>query len=87
VGIEVETNRYELLDLRALPVLVALCAGIAAYADLVGIGAAFAVGWPLGYSLAHLVTFLRIRRWELANGRRIVVDPGAEGAQLRPYAL
>jgi hypothetical protein len=83
-GVEVKSIRFEASDVWRLPLLVALCAAVAAAADLTGIGAALAVGWPLGYALADLVVLLRIWRWERANGRRIVIDPDAE--EQRPYA-
>ena len=42
------------------------------------------LGIPLGWALACLIALVRIRRWERANGREVLYDPGTE--DVRPYA-
>jgi hypothetical protein len=86
-GLEVGSLRYDLSDLPRIALVVAVPVAIAAWADVTGLGAAFAIGWPLGYSLAHGIAYVRIRRWERDHGRTVVVDPEAERSQLRPYAV
>jgi hypothetical protein len=86
-GVEVESVEYELSDIPRILFWLVLCvAAVAGLANAWDLGAAVVTGIPAGWALADLVTFIRIRRWERAHGRRVLFDPEAEGADVRPYA-
>jgi hypothetical protein len=85
-GIEVERVSYDLSDVPRILVVLALGVPLAALIDVSDVGVGFLVGMPIGWGLADLVVFLRIRRWERAHGRRVLFDPEADSRQLRAYA-
>jgi hypothetical protein len=85
-GIEVEPVTYDLSDVPIILLALAACVPLAALIDSEGVGVGFLAGIPIGWGVADLVAFVRIRRWERTHGRRVLVDPDADPRQLRAYA-
>jgi hypothetical protein len=64
--------------------VLSLCVPAAWLMDRWSLSAAALLGVPFGSAVASLIALVRIRRWERANGRRVLYDPEAE--DVRPYA-
>ena len=84
VDVVVGTPRITLLSGLQAAAVLALCVPAAWLMDRWSLSAAILLGVPLGSALASLIALVRIRRWERANGRRVLFDPEAE--DVRPYA-
>jgi len=84
LSIEVERRKLDRSSLLFLLVAGPLCLAAAWFIDSTGLGAFVFPGQPLGQAVAALVGLVRIRRWERANGRRVLYDPLADKA--RPLA-
>jgi hypothetical protein len=82
--IVVERPEIDLSAGLSLVGVAALCIPLAWLLDRFDVGAAFVPGLPFGYAAAALVAVVRIRRWERANGRRVLLEPDSEDP--RPYA-
>ena len=83
-SIEVEPGGIDLSSRLWLIGVGAALLPFAWLADRLDVGPLLVPGQPWGYAAAALVWLVRIRRWEQANGRRVVYDPGA--GTPRPYA-
>jgi hypothetical protein len=61
-----------------LLLLVPFGVALAALASLLDLGGTFIPGLFLGYGVAELTTLTRIRAWERAHRRLVLVDPDAD---------
>ncbi|MET0809776.1 MAG: hypothetical protein ABWY65_01530 [Thermoleophilaceae bacterium] len=84
VDVAVGTPRMTLLSGARVAGVLSLCVPAAWLMDRWSLSAAVLLGVPFGSAVASLIALVRIRRWERANGRRVLYDPEAE--DVRPYA-
>ena len=84
VDVRVAMPGVTLLSGAWVAAVLALCVPAAWVMDHWSLSAALLLGPLFGSALAALITLVRIRRWERAQGRPVLYDP--EAKEIRPYA-